>query len=111
LSALEQTLRREMTQHTAVREQTAARLVGTADAAAILRRVEGMINDSEERQRQEIATKLIQATRMWDMRRQTDLVNVQRSLGSLQNRQLAVQVNQQEVMNHLRRASFTPPNQ
>jgi hypothetical protein len=109
LASVEQSLRRELS---AQRVATAAPVMRTSepvDTDALLRRVQGMIEASEDRQRQEMATKLIQADRMWNLRRQSDLVSFQRSLGNLQNRTFAVQANQQEVINQLRRVSTTPP--
>jgi hypothetical protein len=115
LVALEQSLRQEFSAaQSAQRVALAApppRPAESVDTAALLRRMQAMVEASEERQRQEMATKLIQADRMWNMRRQSDLVNFQRSLGNLQNRTFAVQANQQEVINQLRRVSSTPPSQ
>jgi putative zinc finger protein len=118
LARLERTLRSEMAaQHAAAPVATPVRTGANLDpatTAALLHRVEAMIEDSEERQRQELATKLVQADRLWSVRRQSDLLNINRSFGSLQNRTLAVQANQQEMIkqvDHLRRVNFTQPNQ
>jgi hypothetical protein len=116
LAALERTLRSEMQAHlVTTRAAVPARGADAgADSAAILRRVQAMIEASEDRQRKEIASRLIQAERTWNVRRQTDLGNIQRTVGSLQNRTIVVQANQQEVinqMNQLRRVGFTQPNQ
>ena len=118
LAALEQTLRGEMAaQHASdlalVSTRTPAPSLETTNSA-VLRRMRALIADSEERQRQETAIKLVQAQRIWELRRQTDLMSFQRSLGSLQNRTLAVQANQQDMIKRvgqLQRVSFPPPNQ
>lgn len=107
LARIERSLRDEFAAERASTRRVATG--GTVDGADLLRRVQAMINQSEERQRQEVASKLIQADRMWNVRRQNDLVNVQRTLGSLQNRNIAVQATQQEAINQLRRVSFVPP--
>jgi hypothetical protein len=109
LAALERSLRREM----AAERVVPVRAIDPAgDGAAVMRRVQQLIADSEERQRQEVAAKLIQAERIWNVRRQTDLVNVQRTLSGLQTRNIAVQANQQEAINQvMRRVNYAPPNQ
>lgn len=113
LAALEQTLRHEIAaQRATVRSTTPeSRTDPRAETAAIMRRVEDMIDASEHRQRQELATKLVQANHMWNVQRQTDLAQFQRTFNGLQNRTLAVQVNQQEITNQvkqLQRVSFVP---
>jgi hypothetical protein len=116
LVALEENLRREMAAQRAALNVSPLRAANTLDVTspAVLRRVQAMIDASEERQRQELATKLVQAERNWNVRRQTDLVTITRSFNSLQNRQLVVQANQQDMIkqvDHLRRVNFTQPNQ
>jgi hypothetical protein len=55
------------------------------------------------------------ADHAWNARRQTDLVKIDGSFRSLQNRTLTVQANQQEMIkevnNHLRRVNYSQPNQ
>jgi hypothetical protein len=118
LARLEQTLRTEMAaQHTAVSAATRVRETPSLDmvgTAAVLRRVEALIAQSEERQRQEIAAKLVKADLFWRTQRREDLLQINRSFGSLQSRQLNVQANQKEMLkqvDNLRRVSFAPPNQ
>ena len=84
------------------------------DSAAVLRRVRSMIDSSEERQRQEMALRFAQAERTWTTRWTSDRATLNRQLGSLQGRTMAVQVGQQELMNQFRlqRVSSPPqPNQ
>lgn len=129
LAALEQTLRSEIAsmqatsaaraqeigaelaayrvQRTDSREATRADS-GAVDPAAVIKRVEAMIAASEARQEQEMALRLTQADRSWNIRRQTDLTMIDRRIGSLQGRTLAVQAGQQEMMNFVRRVSTTP---
>lgn len=107
LSALEQSLRQEIAAGR-VTSVAARSSDANVDAGAILRSVERMIEASEERQRQEVASQFIHAQRAWDTRRYTDLQKIDGSFRSLQNRTMTVQANQQEL---LRRASLTQPNQ
>ena len=113
LVALEQNLRRELTAQRSTTATAAAsrQAPSNPDAAAVLRRVQAMIDASEDRQRQELATRLIQAERMWNVRRQTDIASINQKFGTLQGRTFAVQANQQEVMNQLLRRASTQPNQ
>jgi Putative zinc-finger len=121
LAALEQSLRGDMAAQraAAINAAATARADGNAldmtSNAAILRRVREMITASEERQRQEVAQKFVLADHAWNARRQTDLVKIDGSFRSLQNRTLTVQANQQEMIkevnNHLRRVNYSQPNQ
>ena len=115
LVALEQSLRAEISQQ-AIRAAVSAPPIdspGGPDNTALLRRVQSMIAASEERQQQEMAKRFIQAERTWNMRWATDRQTMNRQLGSLQGRTMAVQAGQQEVMNQFRlqRASSPQPNQ
>jgi hypothetical protein len=116
LVALEQTLRSEISAQQAIRAAVTALPVesaGGVDNAAVLKRVQSMIAASEDRQQQEMAKRFIQAERTWNMRWVTDRQTMNRQLGSLQGRTMAVQAGQQEVMNQFRlqRASSPQPNQ
>jgi anti-sigma factor ChrR (cupin superfamily) len=119
LVSLEQSLREEfrseLTNHESViRTAAAAPAAGAnADAAAVLRRVQSMIEASEERQRQEMAVRFAQADRMWNTRWASDRATLSRHLGSLQGRTMAVQAGQQEIMNSIRlqRVAAPQPNQ
>jgi hypothetical protein len=83
----------------------------TPDAAAVLRRVQSMIEASEERQRQEMALRFAQAERTWNMRWTSDRATLTRQLGSLQGRTMAVQAGQQEIMNQFRLQRVSSPQQ
>jgi anti-sigma factor RsiW len=110
LETLERNLRAELAQ---VKQNAGPAAVShvreTPDAAAILRRVQTLVNESEQRQRQEIAMRLAIADRDWNFKRQGDLLRINQNLGSLQGRAFAAQANQQEVMNMLRRVSAGQP--
>jgi Putative zinc-finger len=110
LVALEQSLRAELAQMKQAAGPSAVPAhAREASDSAILRRVQGMLDASEERQRQEMALRLAQVDRDWNLRRQGDLLRINQNLGSLQGRTFATQANQQEVMNILRRVSAGQP--
>lgn len=113
LAALEQTLRAEMRQRLASTGAATAASPARADAAgdetaAILRRVQTMLEASERRQREEMAYRLAQTTRDWNTQRVGDLMRIQQDLGSLQGRTMKAEVGQREVVNLLRRVATQP---
>lgn len=109
LTALEQSLRREI----------AARPVSTAPAAAhagtpatadaeTITRVRALIEASEKRQQQELALRLTQFGRDFDLQRRADLVRVEQGLGQLEGRTGAEAARQREAINYLIRAGLRP---
>jgi hypothetical protein len=102
-------------QQAAIRKAVAATPAPASDeSAAVMQRVQSMIDASEERQRQEMALRFAQAERAWNMRWTNDRVTLNRQIGNLQGRTMAVQVGQQEIMNQyrrLQRVSAPQPNQ
>jgi hypothetical protein len=109
LTALEQSLRAELAQLRQPRAGvTAATKSGDPAEAALLRRVQALINASERRQREETALRLVQATREWENQRRGDLMRIEQRLGGLQRGTFAVQAGQREVLNQLRRVSGQP---
>lgn len=122
LVALEQTLRRELTEQirsevgarqTAIRTAVASAAAPANDEGAVIRRVQSMIDASEERQRREMALRFAQAERIWNVRWTSDRATLSRQMGTLQGRTMAVQAGQQEIMNSikLQRVSAPQPNQ
>lgn len=123
LVAFEQNLRDELrkevrneisAQQIAIRDALATAPVSNGEAAGVLRRVQSMIDASEERQRQEMALRFAQAERMWNVRWNNDRVTLNRTLGNLQGRTMAVQANQQQLQKgiiRLQRVSAPQPNQ
>lgn len=110
LVALEQNLRRELAPKATVPAAVAAtvRSADAADTAAVLRRVQDMLGESETRQRQELAFRLASAERDWNVRRQTDLMNINQTINRLQLGALRTERGQQEMVNLLRRVSTQP---
>jgi anti-sigma factor RsiW len=122
LVALEQNLRNEFrqqmrdeisAQQSAVRMAMSVTDATPPDSAVVMRRVQSMIEASEERQRQEMALRFAQAERMWNVRWTNDRATLNRQLGTLQGRTFAVQAGQQELRNQmlLQRVSAPQPNQ
>jgi hypothetical protein len=122
LVALEQNLRNEFrqemrdeigAQQTAIRTAMSVTDTTAPDSAVVMRRVQSMIEASEERQRQEMALRFAQAERMWNARWTNDRATLNRQLGTLQGRTFAVQAGQQELRNQmlLQRVSSPQPNQ
>ncbi|MBA3271647.1 MAG: zf-HC2 domain-containing protein [Acidobacteria bacterium] len=109
LSALEQTLRRELTPRAIAPAPVPARSHEAGDTAAVLRRVQTLLAESEQRQRQELALRLATADRDWSIRRQTDLMNINQTLGRLQRGALRTEAGQQEMVNLIRRVSTPIP--
>jgi hypothetical protein len=78
------------------------------DANALLRRVQGLIDASEGRQRQEMALRLTQLMSDMDLQRRADLMRINQSFGTLQGRTIKNEAGQAEMMNILRRVSVQP---
>ena len=111
LTALEDRLRRELAQPADARsaEPLAVRASDTSiDAAALMRRVEALVNASEQRQRDEIGLRLTQAQRDWSIQRRADMDRIDQRVGSLQGRTIMNTAGQQEMMDLLRRVSARP---
>jgi hypothetical protein len=115
LVALEQNLRRELAPKavplaisTRAADATETRAGGATDTAAVLRSVEAMLTASEQRQREELALRLSIADRDWNMRRQTDLMNINQFLGRLQRGAIRTEAGQREVTDLIRRVATQP---
>jgi hypothetical protein len=100
LAALEQRLRSEMSQVRATTSPAAA----TGDAR-VLERVSAMIDDSEQRQRRELALRTTEMVRDFDAQRSDDLVRIERTLGQMDGTTGAEVVQQRQMLNYLMRVS------
>ena len=107
LVALERRLRTEF-QAVAVSQSAAARLAsekGThapaASTAELLQRVQELIEQSETRQRRELAFRVAQVIRDFDTQRQTDLVRIQQGLAQIEGTTAA----DRQLLNYVVRAS------
>jgi anti-sigma factor RsiW len=108
LTALEQRLRQEFVQSHAA-AVPANRAESAIDAEALLRRVQTLVNASEQRQREELGLRLAVAERDWDNKRRLDIGRIQQSIGSLQRGTFKTGADQQEMMNLLRRVAQPIP--
>lgn len=106
LAALETRLRADMaTARPAAVERAAP---ASADADALLARVTALIEESELRQRQELAYRLTQFNRDMEMQRRADLVRIERGVGQIEGRTGAEVARQREMLNYLVRVAQRP---
>jgi anti-sigma factor RsiW len=108
LVALEQSLRSEMAKHSAQPVAVSVRGPEVADTAALMRRVQSIIDANDLRHRQETSLMLTQFTRDVDMQRRADLMRINQTFGALQGRTYKTEAGQAEMMNVLRRVSGQP---
>jgi len=110
LVALEQSLRGELAQmkHSAEPVAVSARGPEAVDTAALMRRVQSIIDANDQRHRQETSLMLTQFTRDVDMQRRADLMRINQTFGALQGRTFKNEAGQAEMMNVLRRVSGQP---
>jgi hypothetical protein len=101
LVALEQRLRSEMSQ-TRVNTQNVA--ASPADTR-ILERVRAMIDESEQRQRRELALRSAELVRDFDAQRNVDLARIERTLGQMDGTTGAEVAQQRQMLNYLMRVS------
>lgn len=106
LTSLERDLRSEMDalKHASTAAVEVAGEPADSDAAT-LRRVQRLIEESERRQRQELALRLTQFGRDVEMQRRADLVRIEQGVGQLQGRTDAQVARQRELLNYLVRVS------
>jgi hypothetical protein len=102
-TALESELRRELQMVRSTQAVSARAAVAPADidTNAVLRQVRALVNESEERQRQELALRMTQFGR--DVR--TDLIRMNQGFRQLQERTGMVESSQRGVMSLMRRVS------
>jgi hypothetical protein len=101
LVALEQRLRSEMSQTRATSQNAAA---SPADAR-ILDRVRVMIDESEQRQRRELALRSAELVRDFDAQRNVDLARIERTLGQMDGTTGVEVAQQRQMLNYLMRVS------
>ena len=101
LVALEQRLRSEMAQ---VHPASTPAASSPADAR-ILQQVRAMIEDSEQRQRRELALRTTEVVRDFDAQRNDDLARIERTLGQMDGTTGVEVAQQRQVLNYLMRVS------
>jgi hypothetical protein len=101
LVALEQRLRSEMSQTRA----TSQNVIASPADARILERVRVMIDDSEQRQRRELALRSAELVRDFDAQRNVDLARIERTLGQMDGTTGVEVAQQRQMLNYLMRVS------
>ena len=99
LSDLERRLRTEFRSAAPPASARAASL--SPDGAKLLQQVQDLIEQSELRQRRELALRMAQVVRDFDTQRQTDLVRIQQGIGQIEGSTAA----DRQLLNYLVRAS------
>jgi hypothetical protein len=106
LAALEQRMRNDMASRPApVPAAGGAR----SDDEALLRRVQVLIDQAETRQQQNLALRMTELARDFDMQRKADFVQIQQGLGKIEGRAEAEAARTQQMMNYLVRTASTTP--
>ncbi len=105
LAALEKRLRTEF-RALAASDSAASRVVPskgtqTMSNAEVLQRVQALIDQSETKQRRELALRVAQVIRDFDTQRQTDLVRIQQGLAQIEGNNAA----DRQLLNYVVRAS------
>jgi hypothetical protein len=101
LVALEQRIRSEMSQSHAVSQTVAS----SPSDERILQRVRTMIDESEQRQRRELALRSAEMVRDFDAQRNVDLARIERTLGQMDGTTGAEVAQQRQMLNYLMRVS------
>ena len=104
LSALEQRLHAEMTQMRTASDRGPAAFVPSTDAR-ILQQVRTMIDESEQRQRRELAFRTAEMARDFDAQRNDDLMRIERTLGQMDGTTGVEVAQQRQMLNYLMRVS------
>lgn len=115
LTALERQLRREFgtngPRSVAVPAATPVSLGTTRDGtdAELIRRVQQLIDESEIRQQRNLALRMAEVSRDFNVQRQADLVQIQQGMGRLEGRTEAEAARAREMMNYIMRVSQQEP--
>lgn len=106
LAALETQLRSEIRSSRDGASATAVRAVGRGELdEATVTRVRALIEESEARQRRELALRLTQFNRDVNVQRQADLVKIDQLFGQMDGRTGAEMARQRQMLNYLTRVS------
>ncbi|MDP1569880.1 MAG: zf-HC2 domain-containing protein [Vicinamibacterales bacterium] len=109
LTALEQRLRADLAAPAPLAVAGTRPASPAFDADDLLARVTALVEESELRQRQELAYRLTQFNRDMEMQRRADLVRIERGVGQMEGRTGAEVARQREMLNYLVRASQQRP--
>jgi hypothetical protein len=105
LTALEQRLRKEITQIRAAASAQDAAAPASLPEAQLLARVRTLIDESEQRQQRQLALRTAQIMRDFDSQRRVDLDQIQRSFGQIEGLTGAEAREQRQMLNYLMRVS------
>lgn len=78
---------------------------GRAVDPALLRQIQALLDESEVRQQRNLALRIAELSRDFDLQRQADLVQIQQGLGRLEGRTEAEAARARELMNYIVRVS------
>lgn len=109
LTALEERLRADLAAPAPLAVAGTRPTAPALDAEDLLARVTALVEESELRQRQELAYRLTQFNRDMEVQRRADLVRIERGVGQMEGRTGAEVARQREMLHYLVRASQQRP--
>jgi Putative zinc-finger len=109
LAALESTLRDEIL--TARRSAAPVNASNLKGADVPMQRVAQLIEESEQRQQQQLALRLTQFNRDLEVQRRSDLVRIDQGFGQFEGRAGAEIARQRQMLDYIMRVSAQPPPQ
>jgi hypothetical protein len=98
---------RQATQAAAGRSASSDSAAGSADTA-LLRRVRQLIDESEVRQQQNLAVRITELSRDFDLQRRSDLVQIEQGFGRLAGQREAEAAEQRRLINAIRVSQQRP---
>lgn len=108
LASLEATLRQEIRD---ARTASSAAPAASARGDVSLQRVSDLIAQSERRQTQQLALRMAQLSRDFEVQRRSDLVRINQGFGQFEGRAGAEIARQRQVLDYIMRVSAQPPPQ
>jgi anti-sigma factor RsiW len=105
LVTFEQQLRQELLSNRPASDPATRTSRGAADDDRLIRRVKSLLDESEQRQRRELALRLAQVVRDFDTQRRADLIRIQDGFGRIEGRTGLEVQQQREMINYLIRVS------
>ena len=107
VAALERDLRQELRMVRSTASEPTARTVAApnVDTQALMRRVEALVSESEQRQQRELAGRMMQFARDFEVQRRVDLRNIRNGFGQLEGRTNMMEGSQRDMLNLVRRVN------
>jgi hypothetical protein len=109
LTALERRFRSEMASRATSLTAMPAAVSAQSEDEALLRRVQALIEQAETRQQRNLALRVTELARDFDMQRKADFVQFQQGLGKIEGRAEVEAARTQQMMNYLVRTASTTP--